>query len=194
MPWGAFKVGLPRGLQDHIAGDLVPADATYSIKFVCHILITVGFASVSAGVQSARWSPSGRHILIVADFQIRMTIWSLEESSSVYVTGPKFPERGCAFSPNGQLLAVAEVGSGQTGLGSVWGPTDVKSPVGLVLGGSGSQVESLGISFYSPGRHTAMSLTRLKYSPAWRSRAVPAADNAPAHTWQLGALAEVSQA
>ena len=66
--------------------------------------------AMAAGAQSARWSPSGRHILIVADFQIRLTIWSLEDCTSVYVTGPKFPEKGSAFSPDGQLLALAEVG------------------------------------------------------------------------------------
>lgn len=61
------------------------------------------------GVQSARWSPSGDHIVIVADFQIRMTVWSLEEHSSLYFRGPKYPEKGFEFSPDCQLLAVAEV-------------------------------------------------------------------------------------
>ena len=66
-----------------------------------------------SGVQSARWSPSGNHIVIVADFQIRMTVWSLEVNSSLYFKGPKYPKKGFEFSPDGQLLAVAEVRSTQ---------------------------------------------------------------------------------
>ena len=63
------------------------------------------------GVQTAVWSPDGCHILLVADFQIRMTIWSLKRRSAIYVRGPKHAERGLQFSADGKRLAVAEVSS-----------------------------------------------------------------------------------
>jgi len=56
------------------------------------------------------WSPDGCHVLLVADFQIRMTVWSLKARSAIYVRGPKHAERGLAFSPDGGRLAVVEVG------------------------------------------------------------------------------------
>ena len=55
------------------------------------------------------WSPDGCHVLLVADFQIRMTVWSLKARAAIYVRGPKHAERGLAFSPDGSRLAVAEV-------------------------------------------------------------------------------------
>ena len=57
------------------------------------------------------WSPDGYHILLVADFQIRMTVWSLKARSAIYVRGPKHAERGLAFAPDGSKLVVAEVGT-----------------------------------------------------------------------------------
>ena len=62
-----------------------------------------------AGVQHARWSPDGQHILVTADFQIRITIWSLVDRSCTYIKGPKHGTKGLAFSPDGQHLALAEV-------------------------------------------------------------------------------------
>ena len=31
----------------------------------------------AAGVQHARWAPDGQHVLVVSDFQIRTSVWSL---------------------------------------------------------------------------------------------------------------------
>lgn len=62
-----------------------------------------------AGVQHAIWSPDGLHVLVVADFQIRITIWSLVDRTCSYIKGPKFADKGIAFSPDGRLLALAEV-------------------------------------------------------------------------------------
>ena len=62
-----------------------------------------------AGVQSPRWSPDGQHILLVADFQIRLTIWSLVKRTCLHTNGPKFGDRGLAFSPSGSMMAVLEV-------------------------------------------------------------------------------------
>ncbi|KAK3278435.1 hypothetical protein CYMTET_13627 [Cymbomonas tetramitiformis] len=61
-----------------------------------------------AGIASARWSPEGREILTVADFNIRMTVWSLANKSCTYIKAPKFPNKGCTFSPDGNFMALLE--------------------------------------------------------------------------------------
>lgn len=62
-----------------------------------------------AGVRAARWSPDGLAVLLVADFCVRMTVWSLQQRSCSHLPGPKHPTRGLAFSPAGNTLAVLEV-------------------------------------------------------------------------------------
>ncbi|CAN7987120.1 unnamed protein product [Ixodes hexagonus] len=60
------------------------------------------------GITGAYWSPDSRHILTVADFQIRITIWSLVDKSVHYLEHAK-PHLPClSFSSSGKLLAVAE--------------------------------------------------------------------------------------
>lgn len=63
----------------------------------------------SAGVRNCIWSPDGYSILVVADFQIRITIYSLLNNSVKMMRGPKYADRAIAFSPDGQHLAYAEV-------------------------------------------------------------------------------------
>jgi hypothetical protein len=41
---------------------------------------------------------------------VRLTVWSLVERRPIYLPGPKFADRGIAFSPRGDQLAVLEVG------------------------------------------------------------------------------------
>jgi len=64
-----------------------------------------------AGVNAPRWSPDGQNIILVADFQIRLTIWSLVNRSCLHINGPKFADRGLAFSPDGSVMALLEVRS-----------------------------------------------------------------------------------
>eukprot|EP00026_Physarum_polycephalum_P009526 Phypoly_transcript_09653.p1 GENE.Phypoly_transcript_09653~~Phypoly_transcript_09653.p1 ORF type:complete len:449 (+),score=50.72 Phypoly_transcript_09653:22-1347(+) len=61
-----------------------------------------------AGLVHARWSPDGRHILTTADFQVRITVWSLVNKSVCYIKSPKLPVQGLAFSRDGKFMAVAE--------------------------------------------------------------------------------------
>ncbi|KAA6420156.1 MAG: WD repeat-containing WRAP73 isoform X1 [Trebouxia sp. A1-2] len=61
-----------------------------------------------AGAEAVQWSPDGLHILVTADFQIRITIWSLASKSFVYISGPKHATRGIKVSPDGEYMAVAE--------------------------------------------------------------------------------------
>ena len=62
-----------------------------------------------AGVNVPRWSPDGQSIILVADFQIRMTIWSLVKRTCLHINGPKFADRGFGFSPDGSMMALIEV-------------------------------------------------------------------------------------
>mmetsp|Transcript_17342 Transcript_17342/g.33382 ORF Transcript_17342/g.33382 Transcript_17342/m.33382 type:complete len:435 (-) Transcript_17342:1765-3069(-) len=61
-----------------------------------------------AGISHARWTPDGRQIITVADFNIRLTVWSLVNKSSTYLKAPKFPSKGLTFSPDGGFMALAE--------------------------------------------------------------------------------------
>eukprot|EP00039_Didymoeca_costata_P001462 m.52728 g.52728 ORF g.52728 m.52728 type:complete len:447 (+) comp10813_c0_seq2:160-1500(+) len=62
----------------------------------------------SAGLTHARWSPDGRHILTTADFQLRITIWSLISQQINYLLFPKFSGKSCAFSSDGVYMAAIE--------------------------------------------------------------------------------------
>ena len=42
-----------------------------------------------AGLVSTKWAPSSRHILTVSSFNLRMTVWSLEDKSVQYIPYPK---------------------------------------------------------------------------------------------------------
>ncbi|KAL9643218.1 hypothetical protein ABK040_014675 [Willaertia magna] len=73
-----------------------------------------------AGVSYARFSPDSRHVLVTADFQLRITIWSLtaqnvgsSEASELalnvaHIKHPKYSSKGLDFSPNGKYMALVE--------------------------------------------------------------------------------------
>ena len=73
-----------------------------------------------AGVASARWSPDGLCVVIVAEHQIRTTVWSLLERKCSYLKGAKHSDKGVAFSSTAGLMAVLEVG-GTGGCRRGWG-------------------------------------------------------------------------
>uniref|UniRef100_A0A7S3AL99 Anaphase-promoting complex subunit 4 WD40 domain-containing protein n=1 Tax=Haptolina ericina TaxID=156174 RepID=A0A7S3AL99_9EUKA len=60
------------------------------------------------GLAHARWSPDGRHVLAAADFNLRITIWSLLDRSVYYIRYPKFSREGLDFSRDGSLMVLAE--------------------------------------------------------------------------------------
>ncbi|XP_046332030.2 WD repeat-containing protein WRAP73-like [Haliotis rufescens] len=62
----------------------------------------------SAGLSAVRWSPDGRHILTTADFNLRITVWSLVTKSVSYIRYPKQCEKGIDFSSGGKYMALAE--------------------------------------------------------------------------------------
>eukprot|EP00741_Cyanophora_paradoxa_P000029 tig00000057_g27.t1 len=61
-----------------------------------------------ARIVYARWSPDGRHVLTVADFQVRLAVWSLVNKSCTHIKYPKFGSAaGIDFSKDGRWMALA---------------------------------------------------------------------------------------
>lgn len=59
------------------------------------------------GVAGARFGLSARHVLVVSDFQLYLSVWTVEEQRSIaQVQYPKFAQKGIAFSHGGRWLAV----------------------------------------------------------------------------------------
>ena len=59
-----------------------------------------------AGVAFAKWAPCGTRVLCVTEFRLRVSVWSLVDTSCVYIRAPKFEDgRGLDFSPDGKFLA-----------------------------------------------------------------------------------------
>merc|ERR1719464_2548753 len=59
------------------------------------------------GVAHARWAADSRHVLVVSDFRLYLSIWPLgNQSCAVQIRHPKYPDRGLAFSPDGEQLAL----------------------------------------------------------------------------------------
>ncbi|KAL0111796.1 hypothetical protein PUN28_013170 [Cardiocondyla obscurior] len=68
----------------------------------------------SAGLQSVSWAQDSKHILSIADFNILISIWNLEEQTVSYIQNVKsssFDE--LHFSPNGERLAIIITEEGQ---------------------------------------------------------------------------------
>mmetsp|Transcript_6052 Transcript_6052/g.10416 ORF Transcript_6052/g.10416 Transcript_6052/m.10416 type:complete len:429 (-) Transcript_6052:100-1386(-) len=61
----------------------------------------------AAKIVSARWAPDGRHIITAADFQIRLSAWSLVNKSCTHIKFPKYPNQGISFTRDGRWMALA---------------------------------------------------------------------------------------
>ena len=62
----------------------------------------------SAGLTACCWSPDSRHLLTTADFQLRITLWSLVNKSVSYIKYPKLVQGGLDFTADGCHMALAE--------------------------------------------------------------------------------------
>ena len=62
----------------------------------------------SAGLIHAQWSPDGRHVLTTADFNLRITVWSLVNKSISYIRFVKNSKDSLSFSADGKYLALGE--------------------------------------------------------------------------------------
>lgn len=63
------------------------------------------------GIARAAWGPSSRHVLVVSEFQLYLSVWTLEvapteQPSSIHIRHPKFVRRGLAFSRNNRWMAL----------------------------------------------------------------------------------------
>jgi len=61
-----------------------------------------------SGLSGAFWAPNSTSILTSTEFCLRMTIWSLIDMTAVHIKGPKYPDKGYAFSSEGKFLALVE--------------------------------------------------------------------------------------
>ncbi|RDD42428.1 WD repeat-containing protein WRAP73 [Trichoplax sp. H2] len=62
----------------------------------------------AAGLQSAVFSPDSRHILSIAEFSLRITVWSLVNKSVSYLKFPKSIPKAINFTSDGCYMALAE--------------------------------------------------------------------------------------
>lgn len=65
-----------------------------------------------AGVSAVLWAPDSRHVLVVADFNLRVAVWSLADRSCAYLAGPKHGADSVAFS-GGTRCSVLERRAGR---------------------------------------------------------------------------------
>ena len=47
-----------------------------------------------SGIIYSRWTPDSRKIIITNDFNVRLSIWSLIDKSTIYINGPKCEKKG----------------------------------------------------------------------------------------------------
>lgn len=63
----------------------------------------------TSGLKSAIWTPDSLHVLTRADFDIRLTVWSLTSKAVAYIKHlSKAASNGISFSPDGRYMALAE--------------------------------------------------------------------------------------
>ncbi|KAF3426059.1 hypothetical protein E2986_13246 [Frieseomelitta varia] len=60
----------------------------------------------SAGLESVTWSPDSKYILTLSDFNIQISIWSLENQSVTHIQNVKSSFNKLYFTPDGNKLAV----------------------------------------------------------------------------------------
>jgi WD40 repeat protein len=56
----------------------------------------------------ARFSPDSRRVLSITEFNVRLTIWSLIDRSTCYISYPKYADKGLSYTSNGYFMALAE--------------------------------------------------------------------------------------
>lgn len=61
----------------------------------------------AAGLVNCRWCPDSRHVLATGEFNVRISVWSLERRECTYIRRPKFALKGQSFSPDAKFFAVA---------------------------------------------------------------------------------------
>ncbi len=62
----------------------------------------------STGLVACQWTPDSRHILTTAEFQLRITLWSLSNKTVSYIKYPKLAKGGLDFTTDGRVMALSE--------------------------------------------------------------------------------------
>ncbi|XP_015171800.1 PREDICTED: WD repeat-containing protein WRAP73-like [Polistes dominula] len=71
------------------------------------------FTEGSAGLESITWSPNSKHLLTLSEFNIQISIWSLEDNSVLHIPNLKSSVfNKLMFSPNDDRLAVIVTDNG----------------------------------------------------------------------------------
>jgi len=70
-----------------------------------------------SGITNCLWTPDSRKIILFNDFNVRMSIWSLVDKSTIYINSPKFNNKCLLFSENGNFMALAERNNGKDFIG-----------------------------------------------------------------------------
>lgn len=96
--------------SDHFLAVLRSGHASVQVFSLSDPSWSCTIAEGAAGCGTALWSPTSSHVLLVADFCIRLSLWSLETRECCHLPGPKHPAQGLAFSAQGDHLAVLQVG------------------------------------------------------------------------------------
>ncbi len=70
-----------------------------------------------SGITNCLWTPDSRKIILFNDFNVRMSIWSLVDKSTIYINSPKYNNKCLLFSENGSFMALAERNNGKDFIG-----------------------------------------------------------------------------
>ena len=70
-----------------------------------------------SGIINCLWTPDSRKIILFNDFNVRLSIWSLVDKSTVYINSPKFNDKCITFCEKGNFMALGERQSGKDFIG-----------------------------------------------------------------------------
>ena len=70
-----------------------------------------------SGIINCLWTPDSRKVILFNDFNVRMSIWSLVDKSTVYINSPKYNDKCINFSEKGNFMALGERQNGKDFIG-----------------------------------------------------------------------------
>ena len=70
-----------------------------------------------SGIINCLWTPDSRKVILFNDFNVRMSIWSLVDKSTVYINSPKYNDKCINFCEKGNFMALGERQNGKDFIG-----------------------------------------------------------------------------
>ena len=70
-----------------------------------------------SGIINCLWTPDSRKIILFNDFNVRLSIWSLVDKSTVYINSPKYNDKCITFCEKGNFMALGERQNGKDFIG-----------------------------------------------------------------------------